>query len=281
MKHLFKHWNEISGQIQNCYLMLFLDYDGTLTAIKDKPWQAKLLKPNRQVLEDLTELENVRVSIVSGRHVDDVKKLVNVPDIIYVGNHGLEIQGPRITYTHPDAVIKEKLFLEIAAKLKNKIKMRGVIVENKKFSIAVHYRLLAHDKIDKAKQIFMEVVRPYVNEKHVVLTEGKKVWEIRPELAWNKGAAVLWIIARLMAHTSMKTFPIYIGDDRTDEDALSVLGKNKMGLGIRVTNRLDESTHAEYFLTTPVEVSDFLKLIRDLRKFKNNRTKSYVRIRNA
>lgn len=279
MKHLFEHWNELSGQIQNCYLMLFLDYDGTLTPIRDKPEQAKLLTSHRKTLNDLVKLEGVCVSIVSGRSISDVKKLVDVSGIIYVGNHGLEIKGPRIDYKHPDALIKEKTLAEIAAELKKTLKIRGVIIENKKFSLSVHYRMVGHDKIESAKSSFLKIVTPYVDRKLVKLTEGKKVWEVRPEIVWNKGAAVLWLIARLMANTNKKAFPIYIGDDRTDEDALEVLAKN--GMGIRVTSKLDETTHAEYFLTTSNEVFDFLKRIKNLRTIKESAIKHYARTRNA
>lgn len=278
MKHLFDYWDSLAKDLSDCSLMLFLDYDGTLTPIRDKPSQAKLTEAGKKVLRDLTALENVTVSIVSGRSVAEVKKLVSISDIIYVGNHGLEMEGPRISYKHPDALVKEELFSEITALLKEKLRMRGIIIENKQFSITVHYRLLAHDKVEKAKSIFLKTIEPYLKQKRAVITEGKKVWEVRPEVIWNKGAAVLWIIARLMAHTNKKAFPVYIGDDRTDEDALGVLTKH--GMGIRVTSRLDETTHAEFFLTSPAEVFDFLKRIRDLRTLKEGSKKNYARIRN-
>ena len=80
----------------------------------------------------------------------------------------------------------------------------------------------------KAKKIFLSLVRPFIKKKKIKVTHGKKVWEIRPPGNWHKGKAVQTILRRIKT----KCLPIYIGDDVTDEDAFAVL--RGRGIGIRV-----------------------------------------------
>ena len=271
MKHLLGCWDELRPAIENQYLIICLDYDGTLTPICDKPWQAKLSSPTKVLLSELASFNDVKMAIVSGRSLADIKKFVGVPGLIYVGNHGLEIEGPQIMHVHPDAAVKEELFREISDKLKKSLRIKGVIVENKKLSVAVHYRLIAKDHVSQAKNTFLRVAQPFLDQNELVIGEGKKVWEVRSALLWNKGTAVSWLTARFFAHCGESILPIYIGDDYTDEDALERIKKN--GIGVKVMSHLNEQTSANYFLLSPSEVLAFLKQVKEWKQLKRSEEK--------
>jgi len=87
--------------------------------------------------------------------------------------------------------------------------------------------------------------------------DGKKVYELLPDIDWNKGKAVLWLLETLGLE-GWNVLPIYIGDDRTDEDAFRAL--EKPGVGILVSDRAQE-TSANYTLRNPEEVERFLQNI--------------------
>jgi alpha,alpha-trehalase len=84
---------------------------------------------------------------------------------------------------------------------------------------------------------------------------GKKVYELLPDIEWHKGKAVLWLLETLELERG-NAFPIFIGDDRTDEDAFCAL--EKRGIGILVSER-PQVTAASYWLKNPDEVDCFLR----------------------
>ena len=89
-------------------------------------------------------------------------------------------------------------------------------LENKKLTLSVHYRNVAKNKVGFISKLFYDTIAPWKNK--IKVTSGKKVFEIRPPVKWNKGNSVNWLIKKL---GSKKYFPIYIGDDTTDEDAFN------------------------------------------------------------
>ena len=95
MKHLFGDWTNISKRIQEAQnLFLFLDYDGTLTPIVSTPDLALCPSEVKATLVKLRDLPKVSLAIISGRSLEDIREKVGIPGIIYVGNHGLEIENP-------------------------------------------------------------------------------------------------------------------------------------------------------------------------------------------
>jgi trehalose 6-phosphate phosphatase len=130
----------------------------------------------------------------------------------------------------------------------------GVIIEDKGLTASVHYRIVAPEKLGELKRIFTEITKPYVMAGQIKIGRGKKVLEIRPNIDWDKGKAVLWIIDAL--NPGGEVLPIYIGDDKTDEDAFRALGGK--GITILVSNTPRKS-NAEYFLRDVNEVKLFLE----------------------
>lgn len=245
-----EHVQEIAGGSGRA--AVFLDYDGTLTPIVSQPEDAWLSDSMRQALRELAAREPV-VAILSGRDLDDVRWHVNIDAIVYAGSHGFDIAGPRgfrrqmATEFLPTLDLAEKKLHEALDGIS------GARVERKRFSIAAHYRNVNENDVPKVEQAVGEVATRHRKLRRI---NGKKVYDLLPDVAWDKGKAVLWLLETLgLESRSGGIRPIYIGDDRTDEDAFRAL--KERGVGILVN---DESlpTAARYSLKDASEVERFL-----------------------
>lgn len=261
MDYLFDKWDKVKKSFVNKYIVIFLDYDGTLTPIVDSPDKAVISDEARNLLKDLSAKPRCCVGIISGRALDNLKEMVGLKDIIYVGNHGLEIEGPKIqleTQLMPRMLL---IIRYIKDELNNRLaEIKGIIVEDKFVTVSIHYRLASRAGYLSAKKIVEEITRFFILRGKIKVRVGKKVIEIIPETHWNKGKVVEWILARETRALGTLLFPIYIGDDITDEDAFGVL-KDK-GLTVFVGRK--KVSKAEYYLRNPKEVLSFLREILEL-----------------
>ena len=256
VNNFLDHWSNIKKTFEDKDILLFLDYDGTLTPIIERPELAILSGETKEVLEKLIENERFKIFIVSGRTLADVKKLVGIDPIVYIGNHGFEIEGGSIDFGD----FSFERFREILEYLKWDINrelifFKGAFVEDKGLGLSVHYRLL-NSKNESIFEIFFDkITREFSSRNEIRIVTGKKVFEIRPPIAWDKGGAILWLLkAHEEAMNNQKAVAIYIGDDQTDEDAFKAL--SKIATTIHVGN--PQSTAAGYFLESPQEVTKFL-----------------------
>lgn len=235
---------------------LFLDYDGTLTAIVDRPEDALLPPAARDTLAALARL--CPVAVVSGRARADVERLVGLPGIVYAGCHGFDIAGPGIVPPrHPEAERAAPALSEIADGLARRLgSIEGVRIENKTYAVAVHTRLVAPELEDEVRAA---VAGQAAGHPELRLTSGKKVLEVRPRAEWDKGRAVLWLLdAQHLDRPDV--VPVYVGDDLTDEDAFAALAGRGVGIVVGTDSRL---TRARYALEDPGEVLRFLEVLRD------------------
>lgn len=257
--YLFDDWDRLKENIRGRNLFLFLDFDGTLSPIVATPELAVLPKETKNVLEKLTKLSTCQLAVVSGRALLDVRGRVGLKEVIYVGNHGFEIDGPGIHFTSLCAPDIRDLLEEIKQKLLVEIQpLAGVLIEDKGLTVSIHYRLVDPEHVFYLEQIFQKVTRPYERSKRIKTLFGKKVFEIRPPLVWDKGAAVNWLILHRGAATQNSVF-IYVGDDATDEDAFRALqGK---GITILVDEHAERPSLAYYFVRNPQEVTIFLNKV--------------------
>ena len=245
-----EHVQEIAGGTGRA--AVFLDYDGTLTPIVSQPEDAWLSDSMRQKLRELAA--RAPVAILSGRDLDDVRRRVNIDAIVYAGSHGFDIAGPHglrrqmATEFLPTLDLAEK---ELHAALDG---ISGARVERKRFSIAAHYRHVNENDVPKVEQAVGEVATRHRKLRRI---NGKKVYELLPDVAWDKGKAVLWLLETLGLDRE-NVRPIYIGDDRTDEDAFRVL--EQRGIGILVSEQ-SQPTAARYSLRDPAEVERFLRAL--------------------
>lgn len=241
-------------------LAAFFDFDGTLTPIVSRPDHAVLPDVMRDRLERLAQLTPV-TAIVSGRSRADLEQRVGIPSLVYAGCHGFDIAGPqgRIVERQEgrgfDAVIGRA-----AAALRAELDgMPGLIIEDKTYCLALHYRHVPPHRVDALRRAVDAVAAsfPELRKMH-----GKKIIELRPDVPWDKGSAVLWILETLGLGGS-GVLPIYFGDDVTDADAFRALAG--IGIGIYVS-RTPEPTMAAYRLRNSAEVGLVLeRLIAALR----------------
>jgi trehalose 6-phosphate phosphatase len=229
-------------------LAVFLDYDGTLTPIVSRPDQAVLLNSTRAILRTLSA--TMPVAILSGRELQDVRKRVDIDGLVYAGSHGFDIAGP-----HGLRRQEAKEFLPALDFAEKEIREKlagipGALIERKCFSIAAHYRKVNERDFPKLERAVREVA---ARRQELRMIDGKKVYELLPNIDWDKGKAVLWLLENLGLECAN---PIYIGDDRTDEDAFRAL--ERCGVGILVSEQ-PRPTAASYSLKDPAEVERFLR----------------------
>jgi len=226
--------------------VFFLDYDGTLTPIVSRPELAVLSQDMREVLINLSK--KYTTAIVSGRMRDDVQKLLGIEGLFYAGSHGFDIKGPKISMIKPEAQEKVSLIAEIVKKLSKELgSIEGVLIEDKKFSVGIHYRLAAESVVPRVKAFCDDIIK---NNPSLRLMAGKKVFEIMPAIDWNKGKAIRWIMQALKIEWP-EAAVVYIGDDTTDEDAFRVV--RTRGTGILVCEE-PKASCADYRLSSPDEV---------------------------
>jgi alpha,alpha-trehalase len=249
-----EHADSIARRLKRRKLVLFLDYDGTLTPIVRRPEEATLSEEMRALLRQLSE--RCMVAIVSGRDRRNVEDMVQVENLVYAGSHGFDIRGPGgLDMQHEDAKKLLPDLDEAERKMRQRIgDIDGAHVERKRFAMAVHYREVADGDVERVETAVDEVCTAYPRLKK---TGGKKVFELQPDVDWDKGRAVLWL-AKSLGLDNAGAIIIYIGDDVTDEDAFRALRHHEAGVGIRVALP-DASTDASHYVRDCDEVKQFLQ----------------------
>ena len=230
---------------------LFLDYDGTLSPIVGNPAEARLPEATHAALVRAREL--YPLAIISGRDLHVLHEFVGIDGLYYAGSHGLHVREPDGS-EHERA----KEFLPMLDRAESRLRDRleavtGAEVERKRFAIAVHYRRAARDRAGEAVAAAREVA---AEEPKLKTSGGKKVIELRPDLDWDKGSAVRWIL-ELLERSERRLRPIYVGDDATDEDAFEALPQRGLALVVRGEDD-DRKTAASLALEDPGQVRDLI-----------------------
>ncbi|XP_040382724.1 probable trehalose-phosphate phosphatase 6 isoform X1 [Oryza brachyantha] len=276
-------------------IVMFLDYDGTLSPIVDDPDSAFMSDTMRRAVRSVAK--HFPTAIVSGRCRDKVFEFVKLAELYYAGSHGMDIKGPAKASRHNKAKVRALLPAPLPAtaalvKHGRKTKLisllcgsqaKGVLfqpaseflpmieqvhdsliektkcipgakVENNKFCVSVHFRCVDEKSWNTLAEIVKAELKEYPKLK---LTQGRMVFEIRPTIKWDKGKALEFLLESLGFADCTNVLPVYIGDDRTDEDAFKVLRKRGQGIGILVS-KYPKDTNASYSLQEPAEVMDFL-----------------------
>ncbi len=252
LPHALDSFEKIKEQIEGKEVVVFLDYDGTLTPIVSHPEDAILSEEMRKTLTSLAD--QCLVAIISGRGLKDVKERVDIDNLYYAGSHGFEIEGPGgLRLEHNEAKKLLPVIDEVEDKLKQQLtSIDGAQVERKRFSIAVHYRNVEAKQVGSVEEVVDQMIGLYPKLRKA---EGKKVYELRPDIDWDKGEALFWLLDTLDL-VGPGIFPFYIGDDITDEDAFEALA----GRGIAiVVGEGSRSTEAVSRLESPNQVLEFLQ----------------------
>lgn len=267
-----EHLDEIAARLARGRPAIFLDYDGTLTPIVDRPQDAVLDPPMREVLRVLAA--RVPLAVVSGRDLGDVRDRVGVASAYYAGSHGFDIAGPNgERHQHPQAQARTAALDAAQAMLQARLfKLPGVLVERKTFSLAVHDRLVADAELPRVREA---VAAAQVANKGLRVQEGKRVHDFQPDLPWHKGHAVRWLMQAIDGRAAQpdggqtgsagaaagsaapadRLVPLYIGDDVTDEDAFETLAPDGVTVAVLDAPR---PTAAQYRLGSTDEVRQLL-----------------------
>ncbi|KAL6580568.1 hypothetical protein OROMI_008592 [Orobanche minor] len=268
-------FEQLANNAKGKRIALFLDYDGTLSPIVDNPDHAFMSNAMRAAVSNVAKY--FPTAIISGRSRDKVYEFVGLTELYYAGSHGMDIMGPvrssfsdyRNCIKSTDKQGKEVNLFQPASEFLPMIDevfrllveitkdIAGAKVENNKFCVSVHYRNVDEKSWALVGQSVEEILKRYPRLR---LTHGRKVLEVRPVLNWHKGKAVEFLLESLGLMDCDDVLPIYVGDDRTDEDAFKFLREGNGGYGIIVSSAPKES-NAFYSLRDPLEVMDFLKTL--------------------
>jgi trehalose 6-phosphate synthase/phosphatase len=241
-KHALRHRNEIEASISGREIFLCLDFDGTLAPIVEEPDMAVMPDPIRTLLGELKQF--CHIAVISGRGLNDLKKRVNLAGILYCGNHGMEMEGD-------SPAVPERSQLESFLKASREafFSLPGARIEDKGMTASIHFRRVEPLLLEKFMAALREIARGY--EDTLVVSEGRKVFEVRPRGSLTKGD----VVRRLMDGIGKGKFFICLGDDRSDEDAFQAVKGNGLSISIGGGNL------ADYYLRRQGEVREFLEFL--------------------
>lgn len=247
--------------------VLFLDFDGTLSDIVDDPDAAELVRGAAEALRSL--VAQCPVAVISGRDLKDVLRRVNVDGLWYAGSQGFELLTPDGTHLENSAAVAAADVLAGAAiALTESLRdLPGIVVEHKRFAVTIHYRQADPALVDHV----ITTVSRLGRSRHLRVTQGRKVIELGPNVAWDKSDTPDWLLEKILADKRSADFPaalpIYIGDDLTDEDAFDAVRFDGVGIVVRHDEGGDRPSAARFSLENPSAVCEFIqRLAHDLRE---------------
>lgn len=276
LPHALRDSQQFAQRLAGRRPAVFLDYDGTLTPIVDRPEEAVISDSMRDAVRRLAK--RATVCVVSGRDRLVIAQWMGIDGLVIAGSHGFDIGDPRDGFGDPrdgavghDVVTGlEDLLSTVTDRLRIEVEpVQGAVVEPKRFSVAVHYRLVAPQERRYVKAVVDTLLADYPDQLKV--TPGKMVYEIQPKVDWNKGKAVQYL--RHALHVDGEEFvPLYLGDDITDEDAFRALKEPSHGqlpgngIGVVVADLGDpeqagRTTAADFVLESTGEVQRFLNTL--------------------
>ena len=241
-------------------LLALLDVDGTLSPIAPRPAEAVVPDATRRVLKDLIALPDSHVAIISGRAAEDARRIVGVDGVWVIGNHGIEVAPPNRTPSVPESVAPfgervGKASEQISAFARN---LPGVIVENKRWTASVHYRVAAPSIVPELTVRVAEIAEA----QGLKVTHAKKTLEVRPPITINKGTAAIEL-ARSLDALGEGASLLVAGDDRTDEDMFrAVRPSQPAAVTVWVAHEIPEfETAAEFTVSSTDALRQLLESI--------------------
>jgi len=214
--------NEViaTGRLDRRPLFVLLDIDGTLAPIAPHPSQARVPADTRNAIAALASQPGLAVGLVSGRAVYDAHRLVGVDGVWTIGNHGAEVMSPAGNVVVNEAVARYAAVMADAARaLELELAgFAGVVLENKRWTLSVHYREAEEAVVPELRDLVARVA----DVRGLRVTEGKKVLEVRPPVRVDKGSAIAGVVRDLAGDADPASL-LFAGDDTTDEDAFRLL----------------------------------------------------------
>jgi trehalose 6-phosphate phosphatase len=262
LPHAIEDSDQLEQRLGGRRPAVFLDYDGTLTPIVDRPEDALISDSMRAAVKELAG--RCTVCVVSGRDRLVVQELMGIDDLVVAGSHGFDIWSPDAgSIERQEGVAHEGLLAEVTRWLHDELDaIPGALVETKRSSVAAHYRLVAEESRPRVADVVDAILAAHPQDLKV--TPGKMVFEIQPRVDWDKGKAVLYLLDALKCDPASE-MALYLGDDVTDEHAFAALAGGK-GIGIFVGSADDpevggRETAADFRLNAVPEVEQFLRAL--------------------
>lgn len=238
-------------------LMVMLDVDGTLAPIVPVFDQATVPPETQRAIASLLQRPNVHVALVTGRGAGVARRMVDVNNVWVIGNHGFEIQGPNgEDLADPSVVGYREVIATAVTRLHPLIRaMQGVIIEDKAITLSVHWRLADPAVVPALRRAVDEIAESL----GLRVTEGKRIFEIKPPALIDKGTAVLALAERLTNGRDDASI-VFAGDDVTDEDAIRALREHHpRAVTVRVLGEENPPTKAEFSLHGTEAMREFLE----------------------
>jgi trehalose-phosphatase len=244
----------IEARPQQAHLVVLSDFDGTLASFDVDPSIPWLSADARRALETLASRDDVTVGLVSGRRLEDLDRRTQLPPHVYLaGLHGLEIRHGDHAWHHPDLVESHELADQVAEAIYAKVgSVPGMRLEHKGVSIAVHVRAVDSSRRNAVLLSAVDAARTWLDSGALKALDASEAVELLPNIAWNKGDAVRWIVDDVEAHAQQKAWCIFFGDDLTDEEAFRAV---RDGLTVVVGQR---PSLARLRLSSPADVATVL-----------------------
>lgn len=243
--------------------VVITDVDGTLSEIVQEPDDAIVDDEMKVILRNLVNKFQFLI-FITGRTIRNVRKMVDIFGALYIGNHGMEYLENDEIVLGPEISGYRKEIGEIEAKLKNRLNLSGLIFENKKTCLTIHYRM--NENQEMARIIILDEIKKLGLSRDLKVSEGKKVIEIKPQTGNNKGT----IIRRMVDDHQIHQL-IYCGDDTTDVDAFEAIKRLNMkpsfnGISIAVLSNetpVNVVNTAQYYVNSIPELKTFFNWLMD------------------
>jgi trehalose-phosphatase len=252
----------VAHRVGGRHLLLLTDYDGTLAELAPTPAEAVLTEAAREALRKVAALDRITLGVVSGRRLSDVTERVGPAPAYAAGLHGLEIEGRSAAFRHfalnTARPIIDKVGAEAAVHL---AWCPGVLLENKTYALTCHVRLVPDELAESALGTFEAIAEPYLEVGTLRMLIGARAMELLPAADWHKGRAVDWIRRQVSRRVGQTVPVVYLGDDRTDEDAFTALTDDDFGIGVGLR---PHSHMIDGRLSGPAAVGEFLELVAKL-----------------
>ena len=258
-KYIFSHLEEFEKFKEDSKTAIITDVDGTISRIAPKPDEAVVTTEMKNILTLLANKFKL-VAVVSGRSVEDVKKLVGLDNVLYVGNHGLEYLRDGKIQFEPEVERYIPIVKKAARTLQEdkSCSMEGVLLEDKGVCFCVHYRMCSEPektrkKLLKSIESAVKTAKEEGLEK-LSIKEGRKVLEIKPPAGYDKGT----ILEKIVLKNHVEKV-LYLGDDITDNDAFCKIKELRDVDGKSVLKEREKGFDGESILVLSGEIPYYMK----------------------
>ena len=259
MPYVFDNLNLIVGALRRSPFGLITDFDGTISETAPTPQQAEVSPLCRQYLSALCN-QLALVAAISGRPAIEVRDMVKIDGMVYIGNHGLERWSGGLSEFPREAQNYFEVVKAAIEELTPLLSIEGISIQDKGITATIHYRLCPEPQ--SAEKDILSALENSPHARRLQIMQEKMAIDLLPPVKVNKGTATLDLIQRYNLQGG-----IYLGDDQTDFDAFRAIrsasrDSDFQGFAIGITSReMPQELEAEADFT--------LNGIKDVERFLN------------